>query len=72
VVRAAGWHIGDPGSIPGRDDLYTFGGIPLRFESASAEILRFCYFSPGLLLVGFTGLFLHENSVTNLAFIIFT
>jgi hypothetical protein len=25
VVRAAGWHTGDPGSILGRDGLYTFG-----------------------------------------------
>jgi hypothetical protein len=28
VVRAAGWHVGDPGSILGRDGLYTFGCIP--------------------------------------------
>jgi hypothetical protein len=28
VVRAAGWHAGDPGSILGRDSLYTFGCIP--------------------------------------------
>jgi hypothetical protein len=39
VVRAAGWHAGDPGSILGR--VYTFGCIPQLFESASAEIL--CY-----------------------------
>jgi hypothetical protein len=25
VIRAAGWHDGDPGSILGRDSLYTFG-----------------------------------------------
>jgi hypothetical protein len=41
VVRAAEKHAGDPGSIPGRDGLYTFGCIPQRFESASAEILRY-------------------------------
>jgi hypothetical protein len=41
VVRVADWHAGDPGSIPGRDGLYTFGCIPQRFESASAEILRY-------------------------------
>jgi hypothetical protein len=41
VVRAAGWHAGDPGSIPGRDGLYTFGCIPQRFESASVEMLRY-------------------------------
>jgi hypothetical protein len=41
VVRAADWHTDDPGSIPGRDGLYTFGCIPQRFESASAEILRY-------------------------------
>jgi hypothetical protein len=28
VVRAAGWHAGDPGSIFTRDGLYTFGCIP--------------------------------------------
>jgi hypothetical protein len=28
VVRAAGWHTSDPGSILGRDGLYTFGCIP--------------------------------------------
>jgi hypothetical protein len=27
VVRAAGWHADDPGSILGRDGLYTFGYI---------------------------------------------
>jgi hypothetical protein len=41
VVRAAGWHAGNPGSITGRDGLYKFGCIPQRFESASAEILRY-------------------------------
>jgi hypothetical protein len=25
VVKAAGWHAGDPGSILGMDGLYTFG-----------------------------------------------
>jgi hypothetical protein len=40
VVRAAGWNAGDPGLIPGRDGLYTFGYIPQRFESASVEVLR--------------------------------
>jgi hypothetical protein len=55
VVRAVDWHADDPGSFPGRDGLYTFGCIPYaqRFESASAEILRyiktliyFIYFYP--------------------------
>jgi hypothetical protein len=41
VVRWAGWHAGDPGSIPGSEGLYTFGCVPQRFESASAEILRY-------------------------------
>jgi hypothetical protein len=41
VVRAAGWHAGDPGSILGRDGLCTFGCIPQRFESALVEILRY-------------------------------
>jgi hypothetical protein len=41
VVRVAHWHAGDPGSIPGRDGRYTFGCIFQRFESASAEILRY-------------------------------
>jgi hypothetical protein len=41
LVRVAGWHAGDPGSILGRDGLYTFGCIPQRFESASAERLRY-------------------------------
>jgi hypothetical protein len=41
VIRAAGWHAGYPGLIPGRDGLYTFECILQRFESASAEILRY-------------------------------
>jgi hypothetical protein len=41
MVRAAGWHTGDPGSIFGKDGLYTFICIPQSFESASAEILRY-------------------------------
>jgi hypothetical protein len=57
VVRAAGWHTSDPGSIFGRYSLYTFVNndrrwslditgrkrrcISQRFESALAEIL--CY-----------------------------
>jgi hypothetical protein len=41
VVRAARWHAGDPGSIPGSGGLYIFGCIPKRLESASAEILRY-------------------------------
>jgi hypothetical protein len=41
VVRAAGWHAGDPGSIRGRDSLYTFGCMSQCFESALAEILRY-------------------------------
>jgi hypothetical protein len=43
MVRATGWHSGDPDSIPGRDGLYTFGYtcISQHFESASAEILRY-------------------------------
>jgi hypothetical protein len=41
VVRAAGWHVRDPGSILGRDSLYTFGCIPQHFESALAEVLRY-------------------------------
>jgi hypothetical protein len=41
VVRAAGWHVGDLRSILGRDSLYTFGCIPQRFESVSADILRY-------------------------------
>jgi hypothetical protein len=28
VVRAAGWHVNDPGSILGRDGLNTFECIP--------------------------------------------
>jgi hypothetical protein len=39
VVRAAGWHAGDPGSILGMDSLYTFGLKPQHFESALAEKL---------------------------------
>jgi hypothetical protein len=27
VVRAAGWHAGDPGAILGRDGFYAFGCI---------------------------------------------
>jgi hypothetical protein len=41
VVRAAGWHAGYPGSILGRDGLFTFGCIPQRFESTLVEILRY-------------------------------
>jgi hypothetical protein len=41
VVRAGYWYVGDPGSILGRDGLYTFGCIPQCFESASVEILRY-------------------------------
>jgi hypothetical protein len=41
VVNSAGWHADDPGSILGRDRLYTFGCIPQRFESASAEIMSY-------------------------------
>jgi hypothetical protein len=41
MVRAADWHAGDPGSILGRDGLCTFGCTPQRFESSSAEILRY-------------------------------
>jgi hypothetical protein len=35
VVRAVGWHAGDPGSIRGRDGRYAFGCIPQHFEYAS-------------------------------------
>jgi hypothetical protein len=41
VVRAAGWHAGDPGSILGMDGLYTLGCIPQRFESVLVEVLRY-------------------------------
>jgi hypothetical protein len=41
VVRAAGCHAGEPGSILCRGDLYTFGCTPQRFESALAEILSY-------------------------------
>jgi hypothetical protein len=41
VVSAVGWHAGYPGSILGREGLYTFRCIPQRFESTSVEIL--CY-----------------------------
>jgi hypothetical protein len=41
VVRAAGGHASNPGSILGRDALYSFGCIPQCFESASAEILGY-------------------------------
>jgi hypothetical protein len=40
-LRAAVWHTRDPGSILGRDDLYTFRSRPQRFEHASAEILPY-------------------------------
>jgi hypothetical protein len=41
VVRVAGWHAGDPGSILGRDDLYTFGDMPQRFQVCFG--VDFCY-----------------------------
>jgi hypothetical protein len=41
VVRVAGWHASDPGSILSRDGLYIFGCISQRFESTLVEIL--CY-----------------------------
>jgi hypothetical protein len=41
VVRTAGWHAGDSGSILGRDSLYVFRCTAKRFEFASAEVLRY-------------------------------
>jgi hypothetical protein len=39
----AGWHASDPGSIIGRDGLYTFGCIPQRFESALRYLKTLIY-----------------------------
>jgi hypothetical protein len=36
VVKAAGWHADDLGSIFGRDGLYTIECIPQRFVYTSA------------------------------------
>jgi hypothetical protein len=44
VVRAAGWHAGDPGSILGRDGLHTFGRIPQRCEHSWDGYVRYTKF----------------------------
>jgi hypothetical protein len=41
VVRAVGWHTGNPGSIPGRDSLYILGCIPQHLSPLFAEIMRY-------------------------------
>jgi hypothetical protein len=41
VVRATGWHAGDPGSILGRDGLYTFGCISPEPWAFSDRYVRY-------------------------------